>query len=72
MLFYHKFHVQISLQLFYYRAQFLEDVRKIIGVPDWMLSIDTRKTKILHSGACIQFLMHFRGNQKNIQFVEIS
>ncbi|XP_012172349.1 uncharacterized protein LOC100643910 isoform X1 [Bombus terrestris] len=42
-------------------AQFLEDVRKIIGVPDWMLSIDTRKTKILHSGACIQFLMHFRG-----------
>ncbi|XP_015118809.1 uncharacterized protein LOC107042324 [Diachasma alloeum] len=42
-------------------AQFLEDVRQIMGIPEWMLSIDNRKTKILHSGACIQFLLHFRG-----------
>ncbi|XP_076765114.1 uncharacterized protein LOC143432228 [Xylocopa sonorina] len=42
-------------------AQFLEDVRKIMGIPDWMLSIDNRKTKILHNEACIQFLLHFKG-----------
>ncbi|KAG7190089.1 hypothetical protein KM043_006224 [Ampulex compressa] len=42
-------------------AQFLEDVRRVMGIPEWMLSIDNRKTKILHDGACIQFLLHFRG-----------
>ncbi|XP_076244983.1 uncharacterized protein Rsod [Calliopsis andreniformis] len=42
-------------------AQFLEDVRKVMGIPEWMLSIDNRKTKILHNGACIQFLLHFKG-----------
>ncbi|XP_047350470.1 uncharacterized protein LOC124949465 isoform X2 [Vespa velutina] len=42
-------------------AQFLEDVRKVMGIPEWMLSIDSRKTKILHNGACIQFLIHFKG-----------
>ncbi|XP_017889745.1 uncharacterized protein LOC108630767 [Ceratina calcarata] len=42
-------------------AQFLEDIRKIMGIPDWMLSIDNRKTKTLHNGACIQFLLHFKG-----------
>ncbi|XP_012281553.1 uncharacterized protein LOC105700357 [Orussus abietinus] len=42
-------------------AQFLEDVRKVLGVPEWMLSIDGRRTKILHSGGCVQFLMHFKG-----------
>ncbi|XP_050455769.1 uncharacterized protein LOC126853760 [Cataglyphis hispanica] len=42
-------------------AQFLEDVRKVMGIPEWMLSIDNRKTKILHDGACIQFLLHFKG-----------
>lgn len=42
-------------------AQFLEDVRKVMSIPEWMLSIDNRKTKTLHSGACIQFLLHFKG-----------
>ncbi|XP_011064042.1 PREDICTED: uncharacterized protein LOC105151814, partial [Acromyrmex echinatior] len=42
-------------------AQFLEDVRKVMGIPEWMLSIDSRKTRILHNGACIQFLLHFKG-----------
>ena len=42
-------------------AQFLEDVRKVMGIPEWMLSIDNRKTRILHNGACIQFLLHFKG-----------
>ncbi|XP_011873780.1 PREDICTED: uncharacterized protein LOC105565305 [Vollenhovia emeryi] len=42
-------------------AQFLEDVRKVMGIPEWMLSIDSRKTKTLHNDACIQFLLHFRG-----------
>ncbi|XP_044006416.1 uncharacterized protein LOC122851330 isoform X2 [Aphidius gifuensis] len=41
--------------------QFLEDVRKVMGIPEWMLSVDSRKTKILHNGACIQFLLHFKG-----------
>ncbi|XP_011497265.1 PREDICTED: uncharacterized protein LOC105361711 [Ceratosolen solmsi marchali] len=42
-------------------AQFLEEIRQIMGVPEWMLSIDSRKTKILHNSSCIQFLMHFKG-----------
>ncbi|XP_023244895.1 uncharacterized protein LOC106647898 [Copidosoma floridanum] len=45
-------------------AQFLEDVRQVMGIPEWMLSIDSRKTKILHNGACVQFLMHFKGTQQ--------
>lgn len=44
-----------------FSAQFLEDVRQVMGIPEWMLSIDSRKTKTLHNGACIQFLLHFRG-----------
>jgi hypothetical protein len=34
-----------------------------MGIPEWMLSIDNRKTKILHNGACIQFLLHFKGKR---------
>ncbi|XP_008545809.1 uncharacterized protein LOC103570004 [Microplitis demolitor] len=55
-------------------AQFLEDVRKVMGIPEWMLSIDSRKTKILHNGACIQFLLHFRGpiaNRLEIDFSKL-
>lgn len=32
-----------------------------MGIPEWMLTVDTRKIKILHNNACIQFLMHFKG-----------
>ncbi|GAB0087396.1 uncharacterized protein DMENIID0001_016930 [Sergentomyia squamirostris] len=42
-------------------AQFLEDVRHVMGVPKWMLSIDSRKTKTLHAGACVQMIIHFKG-----------
>ncbi|XP_014235437.1 uncharacterized protein LOC106658129 [Trichogramma pretiosum] len=42
-------------------AQFLEEVQEVLGVPEWMLSLDNRKTKVLHNGDCIQFLMHFKG-----------
>ncbi|XP_058804660.1 uncharacterized protein LOC131671891 [Phymastichus coffea] len=41
--------------------QFLEDVRRVMAIPEWMLSIDNRKTKILYDGSCIQFLIHFKG-----------
>ncbi|XP_034936914.1 uncharacterized protein Rsod [Chelonus insularis] len=46
-------------------AQFLEDVRHVMGIPEWMISIDSRKTKILHDGTCIQFFLHFRGPYAN-------
>ncbi|KAJ3625819.1 hypothetical protein MTP99_016359 [Tenebrio molitor] len=42
-------------------AQFIEDIREILGVPDWFLTVDTRKTKTLHSNACVQLLLHFKG-----------
>lgn len=32
-----------------------------MGIPEWMLSVDSRKTKTLHHGACVQFLLHFKG-----------
>nr|CAD7402226.1 unnamed protein product [Timema poppensis] len=42
-------------------AQFIDEVREVMGIPEWMLSVDTRKTKTLHNGGCIQFLLHFKG-----------
>jgi hypothetical protein len=42
-------------------SQFIEDVRKVMGVPDWFLFIDSRTTQILHNGACIAFKLHFKG-----------
>lgn len=44
-------------------AQFLEDVRHVMGLPKWMLSVDSRKTKTLHNDACIQMIVHFKGAQ---------
>jgi hypothetical protein len=32
-----------------------------MGLPEWMLSVDSRKTRTLHDGTCIQFLLHFKG-----------
>ena len=32
-----------------------------MGLPEWMLNIDSRKTKNLHNGACIQMIVHFKG-----------
>uniref|UniRef100_A0A182WSI4 Superoxide dismutase copper/zinc binding domain-containing protein n=1 Tax=Anopheles quadriannulatus TaxID=34691 RepID=A0A182WSI4_ANOQN len=42
-------------------AQFLEDVRNVMGLPEWMLAIDSRSTKSLHNDACIQMIVHFKG-----------
>ncbi|XP_034232585.1 uncharacterized protein LOC117640300 [Thrips palmi] len=42
-------------------SQFIEDVREVMGVPEWMLTVDSRKTKTLYNGNCIQFLLHFKG-----------
>lgn len=32
-----------------------------MGIPEWMLTVDSRRTKLLHKNACIQFLVHFKG-----------
>lgn len=45
----------------YSRAQFIEDVREVMGLPEWMLTVDSRKTRTLHGGTCIQFLLHLKG-----------
>jgi hypothetical protein len=42
-------------------SQYIEDVRKIMGIPEWFLHIDSRTTQILHNGACIAFKLHFKG-----------
>ncbi|KAK6633156.1 hypothetical protein RUM43_012900 [Polyplax serrata] len=44
---------------------FLEEVREIMGVPEWFLTVDSMKTKILYNGNCIQFLIHFKGPEAN-------
>jgi Cu/Zn superoxide dismutase len=46
-------------------AQFIEEVREVMGLPEWMLTVDSRKTRTLHGGTCIQFLLHFKGPQAN-------
>lgn len=42
-------------------AQFLEDVRNVMGIPEWFLEVDSRKTKLLYNNACVQMLIHFKG-----------
>ncbi|CAH0720985.1 unnamed protein product, partial [Brenthis ino] len=42
-------------------GKFLEDVRKVMGVPEWMVGVDSRRTHVLHQGACVQVLLHFTG-----------
>ncbi|XP_068153414.1 uncharacterized protein Rsod [Drosophila tropicalis] len=42
-------------------AQFLDELRSVMGIPEWMLDVDARKTKELHGGACIQMIIHFKG-----------
>jgi len=46
-------------------SKFLERVRTIMGIPEWMLTVDNRKTRSLHGDTCIQLLLHFRGPQAN-------
>ncbi|XP_028170007.1 uncharacterized protein LOC114359719 isoform X1 [Ostrinia furnacalis] len=44
---------------------FLEEVRKVMGIPEWMLGVDSRRTRLLHAGSCIQVLLHFTGPRAN-------
>merc|ERR1740123_2579440 len=46
-------------------AQFMEEVQTVMGVPDWFLFTDSRETKSLHEGKCLQILLHFRGPHAN-------
>ncbi|KAJ8709474.1 hypothetical protein PYW08_009478 [Mythimna loreyi] len=46
-------------------GMFLEDMRRIMGVPEWMMSVDARRTRALHAGACVQLLLHFTGPHAN-------
>lgn len=32
-----------------------------MGIPEWMLDVDARRTKELHGGSCIQMIIHFKG-----------
>lgn len=54
-------YVNIRKTTKYETTHFFEAVRNAMGVPDWMITVDSRKTKILHNGACIQYLVHFKG-----------
>lgn len=40
----------------------MEDIRHVMNVPEWMLSVDSRKITVLHNGACVQMLIHFKGS----------
>ncbi|XP_063389539.1 uncharacterized protein LOC134675251 [Cydia fagiglandana] len=42
-------------------GQFLAEVRRVMGVPPWLLWAEARRSKPLHSGACLQLLLHFSG-----------
>ena len=43
------------------RSEFVEDVRRVLGVPEWMLLVDARQTRESQNGRCIQFKVHFYG-----------
>nr|XP_023029851.1 uncharacterized protein LOC111517802 [Leptinotarsa decemlineata] len=42
-------------------AQFIEDVREVMGIPEWFLNVDSRQTKNIYNDACVQLLLHFKG-----------
>lgn len=50
----------------------MEEVRQIMGVPEWMLSVDSRKISILHNGACVQMLIHFKGSLAHKMELDLS
>lgn len=43
------------------RSQFLDEIREVMGIPEWFLTVDSRKTNILYNGACVQLYVHFKG-----------
>ncbi|CAG0892689.1 unnamed protein product, partial [Darwinula stevensoni] len=42
-------------------AQMMDELREVLGAPEWMVELDAPKTKELHDGACLQILIHFKG-----------
>jgi len=42
-------------------ATYLEEVRAIMGIPEWFMYLDSRKTRNLHNGRCVQIEIHFAG-----------
>lgn len=44
----------------------------MMGLPEWMLAIDSRNTKTLHGGACIQMIIHFKGPKAHQLDVDFS
>ncbi len=46
-------------------ATFMEEVRAVMGVPDWFLYLDSRRTRRVHGGKCVQIKIHFAGPQAN-------
>ena len=46
-------------------ATFMEEVQAVMGVPEWFLYVDSRKTKSLYGGKCIQIQLHFTGPHAN-------
>ena len=33
----------------------------MLGIPEWMLAVDSRQTREFQNGRCVQFKMHFYG-----------
>ncbi|XP_075237952.1 superoxide dismutase family protein Rsod [Lycorma delicatula] len=46
-------------------TSFIEEIHEVMGIPEWFLTIDNRKTKILNGGVCIQLYLHFKGPAAN-------
>jgi hypothetical protein len=44
-----------------FSSEFIEDVRRVLGVPEWMLLVDTRHTRNIQNDRCVQFKVHFYG-----------
>ncbi len=39
----------------------MEEVQAVMGIPEWFLFTDSRETKSLYGGRCIQIKLHFAG-----------
>lgn len=44
-------------------SAFVDDVRRVLGAPSWMLLVDSRETRDIQFGRCVQFKIHFYGPQ---------
>lgn len=43
-----------------HRSEFIDDVRRVMGLPEWMLAADARQTRDVQNGRCMQYKVYLK------------